>query len=161
MKALRLISLAVLAVSLAGCGTVVRGFSQDVTFETTPPGATLTLASGKSCIAPCTLSLERVASVTVRASKPGCQDALRELSSNYSNHGTMLLTLADFQAGSAAGHRPGRVAINLTCNGKGPTVLMPYDDATMALLNGDQEQDSASLPFDKIAAEEQPNQLMP
>ena len=161
MKALRLFSLAVLAVSLAGCGTAIRGFSQNVAFETTPPGATLTLAGGKSCIAPCTLSLERVASVMVRASKPGCQDALRELPSTYSNHATMLISLADYQVGSAAGHRPGRVAINLTCNGKGPTVLMPYDDATMALLNGDQDQDSAALPFDKIAAEEQPSRLMP
>lgn len=41
-----------------GCATILSGKNQDVQFDSEPKGATVRV-SGKECIAPCTLSLER------------------------------------------------------------------------------------------------------
>ncbi len=161
MKALRSFFLAGMIVCLGGCGTVIRGFSQDVAFLTEPPGAAVALSDGRSCVPPCTLAVERTAGVTARVSKPGCLDALREIPSRFPEGGTALLGLADYQTGAAAEHRPNPLTVVLICDSGGPIAFSPYDGPTLDLLNGGQDLDVALTPFDEQAFVRQHDRLFP
>jgi len=161
MKALRLFFLAGMISGLAGCGTFTRGLTQDVAVATVPPGATVTLSDGQSCVAPCTIRVERVTGLTAKASKPGCQETTQELPSSFPEGGTALLGLIDYQTGSAAEHRPNPTTIALTCDAGGPVAFSPYDARTLDLLNGGQDLDVALTPFDENAFTRQHDRLFP
>lgn len=57
--ALRLSAVAVAAVSLPACATVVRGIHEDYHVESTPPGASVQTSTGYTCTTPCTMRLPR------------------------------------------------------------------------------------------------------
>ncbi|MDB5591421.1 translation initiation factor 2 [Enterovirga sp.] len=62
----------VLAVGLSGCGSIVRGTSEQVAFVTDPPGATMVTTSRYACPAtPCSLEVERTDEFDVTFAKPG------------------------------------------------------------------------------------------
>ncbi len=149
MKALRLFFLAGMISSLAGCGTFTRGFTQDVAIATAPPGATVTLSDGQTCTAPCTISIDRVAGLKAKVSKPGCQDTLQDLPSTFPEGGTVLLSVIDYQTGSAAEHQPNPLTVTLICDAGGPVTLSPYDDQTLNLLSGGQDLGVSLAPFDE------------
>lgn len=47
------------AILVSGCATVTRGSSEDVQFNSTPSGATVTTSLGNSCVTPCTIEIGR------------------------------------------------------------------------------------------------------
>lgn len=53
------IGLVGVGIALSGCSTVTRGLDNDVTFISTPSGASMTTDIGLSCITPCTLEVRR------------------------------------------------------------------------------------------------------
>ncbi|MEM9097312.1 MAG: hypothetical protein AAGC79_02215, partial [Pseudomonadota bacterium] len=52
---------AVLALTLlsSGCATITRGATEEVSFLSTPPGATVTTSLGIGCETPCTMDIKR------------------------------------------------------------------------------------------------------
>ena len=151
MRSLRQIFLLGILFAVSGCGTLTRGFSQDIAIETVPPGATLTLSNGATCTSPCTVNVERLASPTVRATKPGCEDAVQEIPASFPEGGTTWLSFIDFGTGSAAEHQPNPTTVKLICNDKGPVEMTSYDDATVALLHGGESQEIVLPSFDESA----------
>ncbi len=149
MAGVRLFLLAGVFFCLAGCGTFTRGFSQDFAITTVPPGATVSLSDGQTCVSPCKLTVERVSSLKVKATKAGCRDAVRDVPANYPDGGTTLLSLIDYQTGSAAEHLPNPVAIALSCGPGGTVELDPYNDKSVSLLqSGNNEPNAALTPYE-------------
>ena len=64
-------ALAVAAIGLSGCATVMNGTSQPVTFNSDPDGATIELISGLSCVTPCEYEMKRGDDSMVTFSKDG------------------------------------------------------------------------------------------
>src|SRR5262245_18810928 len=60
-----------LQVVLSGCGTLIHGSKQPISFDTTPPGATVKLQNGTSFTTPHTEELRRAEDYTVAIEKDG------------------------------------------------------------------------------------------
>lgn len=71
----RILSVAMVAVSMGGCATVTRGMSEQVTFTSEPSGASVRLSTGLQCSAtPCTFDISRKQEFIAVFSKPGYED---------------------------------------------------------------------------------------
>lgn len=116
-------SLAVL--SIAGCGTLTRGHNEDVSIQTSPPGATVTTDTGMSCIGPCVLKVPRKQSFTATAHLDGYQDASMAVGSRISGGGGVSMAGnavfggligggVDIASGAMYDHFPNPVALVLT-----------------------------------------------
>ncbi len=150
MVALRLFLLAGLACCLAGCGTFTRGFSQEIAITTDPPGANVSLTDGQTCVAPCKLSVKRVSSLKIKATKSDCRDVTQELPTSFPETGTALLSFIDYQTGSAAEHQPNPVMITLSCGSTGTVELNPFPDQSLSLLQSSvNELDPTMSPADE------------
>ena len=155
-RMLHLMVLAGLGLWLAGCGTLDRGTSQEVTIVTDPPGATVALSDGRSCTTPCPVAISGPETVTARISKPTCTDVVRDLPSTFPEGGTALLSTIDYQTGAAAEHLPNPLTITLACGEARETVsFSPYDQKTIDLLNGGQYLDVTMPTFDPQAGRRQ------
>jgi hypothetical protein len=60
----KLIVCGVAAVALSGCATVTRGTTNEVSFESTPSGATVLTSLQQTCVTPCMLEVARNQSFT-------------------------------------------------------------------------------------------------
>lgn len=80
-------SAALAAVILAGCGSIMRGTSEEVAMQTSPPGALVTTDIGMSCIGPCILKVGRKKSFTATASAEGYNSASVSVGTKMSGAG--------------------------------------------------------------------------
>jgi hypothetical protein len=106
---------AMLMAGLSACGTVGRGFEQEVTIATEPAGATVSLSGGLKCTSPCTLSLPRYQRQSVTARLAGCLDALGELTPSVPEAGSLWFSVIDYQLGGAYDLTPNPLAMTLNC----------------------------------------------
>ncbi len=148
---LRLMLLAGTVSWLTACGTVINGFSDEVLFQTVPPGATITLSDGQSCVAPCSLQVARTVSPRVVVSKPGCQRINKEMPALYPEGGTAWHSLLDWQTGAPAQHQPNPVTVTLDCSQANTVTIEPYDEKTLSLIKGDMNDQAEMPPFDAEA----------
>lgn len=66
-----------IAVSLGGCGSIVRGTSEPVAFVSDPPGASMVSTSKYACpMTPCSLQIDRSDEFDATFSKDGYQPQL-------------------------------------------------------------------------------------
>jgi hypothetical protein len=72
---MRLVLVAAACCALAGCASVTRGTTNDVTITSTPDGAAVRTSMNHTCVTPCTLKVGRKDEFVVTASKPGYRDA--------------------------------------------------------------------------------------
>lgn len=115
--------------ALGACATVVRGPSETLRVESTPPGAEVQLSNGQSCEAtPCAFSLPRSTDVTVSVSRAGCTPATVQVTSQFSRLGAAgmagnaviptagVVGLAvDGASGAARSLTPNPVRVRLRC----------------------------------------------
>lgn len=64
-------AIAVAAVGLSGCATVLNGTSQPMEFQSDPDGATIELISGLTCVTPCEYEMKRGDDSMVTFTKEG------------------------------------------------------------------------------------------
>lgn len=65
---------ACISTSISGCATIVRGTTENVTFASSPTGATARASTGMVCeVTPCTFELPRDSQFSVVFSKSGYQ----------------------------------------------------------------------------------------
>jgi hypothetical protein len=85
---MRILLIAVAALPLAACASVTRGTSNQITVETTPPGATIRTSMQHSCPqSPCTFTVGRKDEFVVTASKPGFKDATMPVKTRVAGRG--------------------------------------------------------------------------
>ncbi|MGB3723378.1 MAG: hypothetical protein WA979_11255 [Pacificimonas sp.] len=74
-KSVTLAAVAVAAMSLAGCATVMNGTNQPVSFDSDPSGAAIELVTGQNCVTPCQYELKRGKDSRVTFTKDGFEPA--------------------------------------------------------------------------------------
>jgi len=108
------ITLIVLAIFLTGCATMVRGTEEQVSVNTTPPGADIQFSNGQSCISPCTIPAKRSDSLQVTAKKKGCQSQTATLLPKLGS--AMLIGgLMDYSSGAVYDLQPNPLYMTLQC----------------------------------------------
>lgn len=110
---------------IAGCGSIVRGTSEDVAVQTDPAGAHVTTDIGLSCIGPCIIKVPRKKSFTVTAAADGYQSASASVGTRMSGAGAaglggniilggLIGGGIDLATGAAKDHFPNPVVLILT-----------------------------------------------
>ena len=125
-----LLLLAGAALLLSACESLVRGTEQEVTIQTDPTGADVTLTDGQRCTSPCRLTVPRYHEVRARIAKPGCRTVLALLNPAVNDDGVPLgrvsdiqlelgprlyRTVYDYQLGGAYDIDPSPLAVTLVC----------------------------------------------
>lgn len=85
---MRIIAVAVCAVGLSGCASVVRGTDEQISFQSNPTAAHLALSNGLSCPeTPCELKVQRKDDFTATFTKDGYQPESVRVVSHVSGSG--------------------------------------------------------------------------
>ncbi len=72
---------------LAGCGTVVRGTTEDIKIYVEPSNAKITSTTAHSCVGPCVINVPRKKEFTLTASAPGYQTQVIDVETRVSGKG--------------------------------------------------------------------------
>ena len=130
------------SILLAGCGTVVRGTTEDIKINVKPANAKITSNAAYSCVGPCVINVPRRQKLTLTASAPGYQSQIIDVQTRVSGKGAAgmagNLVLGgivgigvDAATGATLDHYPIPVTFNLK-RGTGSRKLTP---AEMELIN--------------------------
>ncbi|WP_310619469.1 translation initiation factor 2 [Flexibacterium corallicola] len=74
-------------IMLQGCGTVVRGTSEDVVINVEPAHAKVTSTTAHTCTGPCVIKVSRKQEMTLTASAPGYQTEVLNVGTRVSGKG--------------------------------------------------------------------------
>jgi hypothetical protein len=82
-------ALAVGALTLSGCATVVLGVHQPFEIVSAPAGARVSLSTGETCVTPCKLELPRAVAFQARVSLPGYATQVLPVASRFGAGGAV------------------------------------------------------------------------
>ncbi|KZL21473.1 hypothetical protein PsAD2_00768 [Pseudovibrio axinellae] len=127
---------------LQGCGTVVRGTSEDIKINVEPKHAKITSTSAHSCVGPCVINVSRKKEFTLTASAPGYQTQVVDVETRVSGKGAagmagnilvggIVGVGVDAVSGATLDHYPNPVTFNLK-RGKGTRKLTPAEAAMIS-----------------------------
>ncbi|KZK83675.1 hypothetical protein PsW64_01840 [Pseudovibrio sp. W64] len=130
------------SILLAGCGTVVRGTSEDIKIDVKPANAKITSTTAHTCVGPCVINVPRKKEFTLTASAPGYQSQVIDVQTRVSGKGAagmagniilggVIGVGVDAATGATLDHYPNPVTFNLK-RGKGSRKLTP---AEIKLMN--------------------------
>ncbi|KZK76992.1 hypothetical protein PsAD46_04816 [Pseudovibrio sp. Ad46] len=130
------------SILLAGCGTVVRGTSEDIKIDVKPANAKITSTTAHTCVGPCVINVPRKKEFTLTASAPGYQSQVIDVQTRVSGKGAagmagniilggVIGVGVDAVTGATLDHYPNPVTFNLK-RGKGSRKLTP---AEIKLMN--------------------------
>ncbi len=111
----RIIVPLVLALAIAGCATMLRGTTQDVSVNTIPSGAAVAFSNGQSCTSPCTIEAERNQSLQITISKDDCHTHTATMIPNLAGEGAILGGLIDYGTGAVYDLQPNPLTVSLVC----------------------------------------------
>lgn len=125
------------ALSLAGCASVTRGTTEQVSITTTPPGASIRTSMNHTCVSPCTLTVGRKDEFEVVASMPGYRDASTPVKTRVAGAGAagfagnvllggVIGMGVDAATGAALEHYPSPVALLMEPAKPVPAGRIPY-----------------------------------
>ena len=157
------------AAAIGGCGAIMHGGHQQVVFETSPAGATVTVVdalgmSNGSCETPCSLDLKRKKEYRVTISKPGFSSVDMEIDRKTDGWiwGNILLggiigLVVDFTSGSAYRLSPKEVNVTLsptstggiTPSTDGPTLVI-LDYAKLSAAEKERLRQFKSIPLSEL-----------
>ena len=107
--------LALTALALAGCATLVNGGAdQEVAFDTAPTGASVAVAGVGSCTTPCSLSMFRNRDYTAVYTKQGCFPVERRIAPVFDS-ALYYAIIPDFWTGAAYDLAPNPAHVKLLC----------------------------------------------
>lgn len=120
-----ILSVCLVTLALAGCATITRGTTSQVTFESQPPQADMRTSTGQTCVTPCTLTVSRKAEFTALFSKPGYHDVQIPVQTKIAGNGAagfagniliggVVGMAADAASGATLEHVPNPVIANMT-----------------------------------------------
>ena len=115
MKSINLALVAVAAMNLAACATIVRGTDQQVSVNTDPVGATVRFSTGESCTGPCTIKAKRNQSLQINVSKSGCATQTATMVPTLAGAGVILGGLVDYGTGAVYDLQPNPLTVTLAC----------------------------------------------
>ena len=104
-----------LALGLSGCATAIRGTTQQISINSQPVGASVTLSNGQTCVTPCSLEVKRKNSLQVTVEKEGCQPQTTALVPSLAGGGVLLGGLVDYGTGAVYDLQPNPLHVRLIC----------------------------------------------
>jgi PEGA domain-containing protein len=124
---IRVLLAAAIAVPCAGCASVTRGTTENISISSTPAGATAEITGldiPTSCVTPCVVQAKRNAEITVTVNKEGYQPQVIPLTKEIPGTGAagfagnLLLggvvgMGVDAATGAALDHKPNPVIVTL------------------------------------------------
>ncbi len=126
-----------LSAALAGCATITRGMSEQVTFTSEPSGAQVRTSIGLACSAtPCTFDISRKQEFTAVFSMPGFKDQTIQVKSELAGNGAagfagnvliggVVGMGTDIATGATQDHKPNPVHALMEPEGKEPVKPSP------------------------------------
>ena len=130
---MRYLFVVLVLVQFAGCATIIRGTEQSLQIMSDPPGAKAMLATGQSCVTPCSLNLSRSTSTVISFEKEGCERELTSVFPTIAGAGIVLGGLIDYGTGAVYNLEPNPVVANLRCGAGVPQpTLSPVSVTTIA-----------------------------
>lgn len=123
----RVIAIAMLAMSCAGCASATRGWTEQITLTSTPSGAEASVTGPEVptvCVTPCVVQVKRQDDVTVTFSKDGFEPQIvtlvKELvgtgAAGFAGNlllGGLVGMAVDGVSGAALDHKPNPVIVTL------------------------------------------------
>ncbi|KZK80419.1 hypothetical protein PsAD13_04479 [Pseudovibrio sp. Ad13] len=142
MKSYFVAGVAASSILLAGCGTVVRGTTEDIKIDVKPANAKITSTTAHTCVGPCVINVPRSQKLTLKASAPGYQSQVIDVDTRVSGKGAagmvgnvliggIIGIGVDTVTGASLDHYPNPVTFNLK-RGTGTRKLTPVE---MKLMN--------------------------
>lgn len=113
---MRIFGALVAAFLAAGCATVIRGYDDEVTVNTTPDGAAIAFSDGQNCTTPCTLTAKRNEALQLTITKAGCHTHTATLTPTLSGAGIILGGLIDFGTGAVYDLQPNPLTVTMVCD---------------------------------------------
>jgi hypothetical protein len=124
---IRLLLAAAIAGSCAGCASVTRGTTENISISSTPAGATAELSgldNPTACVTPCVVVAKRSADITVTVSKDGYEPQVIPLTKEIPGSGAagfagnllvggLVGMGVDAATGAAQDHKPNPVIVTL------------------------------------------------
>jgi len=110
--------LAVVAIFLSGCATMIRGTEQEVSVNTNPVGAKVEFSNGQSCNSPCTIKAKRNQTLQITISKENCQNQTSTMMPVLAGGGVLMGSLIDYGTGAVYDLQPNPLTITLVCEKK-------------------------------------------
>jgi hypothetical protein len=124
---IRLFFAAAIALPCAGCASVARGTTENISISSTPPGATAELSgldNPTACVTPCVVVAKRSADITVTINKEGYQQQVIPLTKEIPGTGAagfagnvlvggLIGMGVDAYTGAAQDHKPNPVDVTL------------------------------------------------
>ncbi len=107
--------LIVVGVMCAGCATMIRGTTQEVSVNTVPSSAKVTFSNGQSCTAPCTIEVKRDESLQINIEKDGCHTHTATMMPTLAGGGVILGGLIDYGTGAVYDLQPNPLTVTLIC----------------------------------------------
>jgi PEGA domain len=124
---MRLVVVVALAAALAGCASVTRGTTENISIASTPAGAEATISGldvPTACITPCAIVAKRSADISITFAKPGYQTEVVTLTKEVPATGAagfagnilaggLIGMGVDAATGAAQDHKPNPVMMTL------------------------------------------------
>jgi hypothetical protein len=124
---IRLVLAAAIALPCVGCASVSRGTTENISIESTPPGATAELSgldNPTACVTPCVVVAKRSADITVTINKAGYEPQVVPLTKEIPGTGAagfagnvlvggLVGMGVDAYTGAAQDHKPNPVIVTL------------------------------------------------
>ncbi|NVN88590.1 MAG: translation initiation factor 2 [Rhodopseudomonas sp.] len=124
---MRILKLAVLCAALGGCASATRGTTENISLNSSPPGAEATVSgldNPMTCVTPCVVVVKRNADISVAFAKDGFEPAVVPLSREVVGTGAagfagnlivggVIGMGVDAVTGAATDHHPNPVVVTL------------------------------------------------
>ena len=111
------VQIAIVTLAIAGCATIVRGTTQQISINSQPIGAKVVVSNGQSCFTPCNLEVERKLSLQLNFSKEGCQTYTTAMVPTLAGAGAILGGIIDYGTGAVYDLQPNPLMVTLNCQG--------------------------------------------
>jgi hypothetical protein len=115
VKAVKFALVAVAAMNLAACATIVRGTEEQISVNTDPVGAKVRFSNGVDCIGPCTIKAPRNQALQLTITKEGCATQTATMVPTLAGAGVILGGLIDYGTGAVYDLRPNPLTVTLAC----------------------------------------------
>jgi hypothetical protein len=102
-------------VFMAGCATMIRGTTQQVSINSEPTGAKVTLSNGNSCSTPCNIEAERKNTLQLTITREGCNTHTTAMVPTLAGAGAMLGGVVDYGTGAVYDLQPNPLFVTLVC----------------------------------------------
>lgn len=108
--------LLLLLLCVSSCATIVRGTTQQVSINSDPDGAKVTISNGQSCQTPCNIEVERKTSLQLTLEREHCRRQTTSMIPTLAGAGAVLGGIIDYGTGAVYDLQPNPLFVTMVCD---------------------------------------------